>query len=629
MRRGNGPRHGRQSPAQPQEQELKDTDKTKEELIGELLELRQRVDYLENVVTEGRGEAGETVEESRERFRTLFETATEGILSIDIETREFRYANPAAARILGYSIDELKQMRLEELYPAGKVDYLLAEFDAQAAGEKGSLDAVPCVTKDGGIIYVDVIATLGVVAGRECVINFCRDVTERKLADEEISLYKSELERNRDAMLSIINHLRLVSALVDERGRVTFLSDTGFGVLKLEPEEVLGKPWEKVFPLKDSDCTQIEAMSRLPRDRRTRVPVTIESGNLRRYWMDIEVVDDPQRPDGGKIFFMYDMTEVHDLRRRLEKEVGFHDLVGRSDVMQSLFKQIGSVAAVDWTVLIEGETGTGKELVARAIHESSARRDRPFVPVNCAGLTDSLLQSQLFGHKRGAFTGAVSDQKGVFEEADGGTIFLDEIGDISVNVQTSLLRVIETMEFTRLGDSRPHKVDARVVAATNRDLKQAAKSGDFRSDLLFRLRGIRVLVPPLTSRREDIPLLAGEFLHQGAASTGRRVTDMSEDAMRVLLRYHWPGNVRQLKSAVEYALVHTEGPIIHVHDLPVELLEPASGVSADLAYSDLGEMERYQAALRDANGNRSEAARLLGVSRATFYRHLERLGITD
>jgi len=608
---------------------LKDEKKTREELIEEMVELRQRVDYLENLVTESRGGAGETVEESRERFRTLFETAAEGILSIDIETRQFRYANPAAARMLDYSIEELKGMQLEQLYPVAKVDYLLAEFDAQAAGEKGSLDAVPCVRKDGGIIYVDVIATLGVVAGRECVINFCRDVTERKLADEEIALIKSELERSRDAMLSIINHLRLVSALIDERGKVTFLSDTGFAVLRLEPEEVHGRAWEKVFPLKESDRTQIRAMARLPADRRTRVPVIIESRSARRYWMDIEVVDDPRQPGGGTIFFMYDMTEVRDLRQRLEKEVGFHDLVGRSEVMQSLFKQIGSVAAVDWTVLIEGETGTGKELVSRAIHEASARRNRPFVPVNCAGLTDSLLQSQLFGHKRGAFTGAVSDQKGVFEEADGGTIFLDEIGDISVNVQTSLLRVIETMEFTRLGDSRPHKVDVRIVAATNRDLKRAAKAGDFRSDLLFRLRGIRVALPPLSSRREDIPLLAGEFLHQGAASTGRRVTEMSEDAMRVLLRYHWPGNVRQLKSAVEYALVHAEGPIIHVHDLPVELLEPASGVSVDLAYSDLGERERYLAALRDANGNRSEAARLLGVSRATFYRHLERLGIAD
>jgi len=609
---------------------LKDSEKTREQLIGELVELRQRVDYLENVVSEGReGAAGETVDESRERFRTLFETAAEGILSIDIETKEFRYANPAAARMLGYSIGELKRMRLEEIYPAGKVDYLLAEFDAQAAGRKGSLDAVPCVNKDGGVVYIDVIATLGVVAGRECVINFCRDVTERKLADQEISLYKAELERSRDAMLSIINHLRLVSALVDESGRVTFLSDTGLRLLKLEPEGALGLQWEKVLPLKKTDCTRIKAMSGLPPESRSRIPVIVEGAGDRRYWMDIEVVDDPQRPDGGRILFMYDMTEIHDLRRRLEKETRFRDLVGNSEVMQSLFKQIGSVAAVDWTVLVEGETGTGKELVARAIHDSSNRRDRPFIPVNCAGLTDSLLQSQLYGHKRGAFTGAVSDQAGVFDEAAGGTIFLDEIGDISVNVQTNLLRVIETREFTRLGESRPHKVDVRIVAATNRDLRRAAKSGDFRSDLLFRLRGIRVLVPTLASRREDIPLLAGEFLHQGAAATGKHVREMSEDAMRVLLRYHWPGNVRQLKSAIEYALVHTDGPVIHVGDLPPELLEPASGAPGGFAYSDLGERERYMAALRDANGNRSEAARLLGVSRATFYRHLEKLGITD
>jgi DNA-binding NtrC family response regulator len=278
-------------------------------------------------------------------------------------------------------------------------------------------------------------------------------------------------------------------------------------------------------------------------------------------------------------------------------------------------------------VLIEGETGTGKELVARAIHFSSRRKHNPFIALNCAGLTDSLLGSQLFGHRRGAFTGAVEDHKGLFQAADGGTLFLDEVGDIPANVQTSLLRVLQEREVVRLGDSKPLKVDVRVLAATHHNLVDDVARGTFRSDLLYRIRVVRIHLPPLHQRREDIPLLVSHFLGQCGAATGKHVGGISTDAMGILLTYRWPGNVRELKSAVEYGIVRSKGPVIEATDLPAEIIDGATspGTLPEAAGAD--ERQRLLAALAAAKGNRVAAARLLGMSRATLYRRLAELNI--
>ncbi len=265
------------------------------------------------------------------------------------------------------------------------------------------------------------------------------------------------------------------------------------------------------------------------------------------------------------------MSEVYDLRRLLYEKAKFYDLIGKSKVMIDIYQQIKEVAKVDWTVLIEGETGTGKELVARAIHYSSPRSDKPFIAVNCAGLTDSLLSSQLFGHKRGAFTGAFEENKGVFESADGGTILLDEIGDVSMNVQTNLLRVLEEREITRLGESIARKVNVRVLASTNLDLKEQMTKGNFRQDLLYRIRVARIKLPPLREHREDIPILTESFLSQSRSATGKTIQDISSDAIRMMLEYNWPGNIRELKSAIEYAVIHCKESIIHPDDLPPEI----------------------------------------------------------
>jgi transcriptional regulator with PAS, ATPase and Fis domain len=328
----------------------------------------------------------------------------------------------------------------------------------------------------------------------------------------------------------------------------------------------------------------------------------------------------------GRIFFLYDVSELHDLRRLVDEQGSFHDLIGRSEPMQRVIRLVREVSRVDETVLVLGETGTGKELVARAIHQESVRRDGPFVAVNCGGLSEELAASQLFGHRRGAFTGAVSDNPGIFEAAQGGTLLLDEIGDLPPRIQTTLLRVIEERRVTRLGETRPRDVDVRLIAATNRDLAQDVADGRFRADLLYRIRIGRICLPPLRERREDLWSIVHHVLREQRAVTGRMAEAVSDEAMRVLLTYDWPGNVRELKNALGYAVIHCRGTAIELEDLPPELLDRQSPTAVPLDLPE-DERERIVAALERTGGERKAAALLLGIGRATLYRKLAQYGL--
>jgi len=307
-------------------------------------------------------------------------------------------------------------------------------------------------------------------------------------------------------------------------------------------------------------------------------------------------------------------------------EAAFGQIVGADPKMRQLFKLLTDVAQTNATVLIEGETGTGKELVARAIHHESARRKGPFVAVNCAGLSEELAASQLFGHRRGAFTGAVADSIGMFEAARSGTLFLDEIGDLPPRIQTTLLRVLEERTVMRIGETQPRPVDVRIVVAANRDLATEVEAGRFRADLLYRIRVGRIHLPPLRERRVDLPLLVRHILSEQRAITGRHVEAVNDEAMQALLAYEWPGNVRELKNTLGYAVIHCAGTAIELEDLPPEVLEHATPVIPP-SYLPGDERERIVAALARAGGERKAAAALLGVSRATLYRRMAHYGI--
>jgi PAS domain S-box-containing protein len=433
-------------------------------------------------------------------------------------------------------------------------------------------------------------------------------------------------ERTKDDALALLQHLGLAAFVLDERGHITFASDRGLEILGMTAEAVIGREWEQALPLHKQDRVPIRELIDTASDPRKTCVVCIEGP--RPCWVEIEVHGDPRHP-GRHIVIVHDRTELHTLRRVLNEQAAFHDLVGKSPAMLRTYQLVRDVAQVDTTVLIEGETGTGKELIARAIHSCSGRKHKPFIAANCAGLTDSILTSQLFGHKRGAFTGAVNDQQGLFEAAEGGTLFLDEIGDIPPQVQTALLRVLQEKEITRLGEAKPRKVDVRVVAATHHNLSEDVVRGSFRADLLYRIRIARVQLSPLRERREDIPLLAQSFLGQICTATGKTIERLNPDTLRLLMSHAWPGNVRELKSAIEFAVISCKAKEVLPIDLPPEIISapvvPSSSVWIPLPNRD--EKSRFLAALSDAKGNRTEAARRLGVSRATFYRRLVELDI--
>jgi two-component system response regulator AtoC len=313
------------------------------------------------------------------------------------------------------------------------------------------------------------------------------------------------------------------------------------------------------------------------------------------------------------------------LRQKLEDRYRFENIIAKSSKMQRVIEVIKVVAKSNATVLITGESGTGKELVARAIHSQSDRRSKPFVAVSCAALPESLLESELFGHEKGSFTGAYAQKKGKFEFANGGTLFLDEVGEMSANIQVHLLRVLEEKEFTRVGGNEPIKVDVRVISATNKDLRKAIEKQEFREDLYYRLNVVNIELPPLRERKEDIPLLAEHFLHKFAMENRKEVTEFSPEAIEFLLDYDWPGNVRELENAIERAIILSKDSPITTADLPQENLLPVGSTSTG---KNLKEVEKSHIlnVLRETGENYSEAARILGVSRMTLYNKAKEYG---
>jgi DNA-binding NtrC family response regulator len=322
--------------------------------------------------------------------------------------------------------------------------------------------------------------------------------------------------------------------------------------------------------------------------------------------------------------------EVQQLHERLDRKFSFDGIIGNSAGLASIIEKVRLVAPTRSTILVEGETGTGKELVAQAIHQNSDRARKPFVAVHCAALASNILESELFGHEKGAFTGATERRVGRFEAADGGTLFLDEIGEIDSGTQVKLLRFLETRAFERLGSVKSVKVDVRLVAATNRDLEQMVREGDFREDLLYRLNVVRLRMPPLRERREDISLLLRHYIGRMAEENGVPPIEVDVEALRVLENYGWPGNIRELRNFAENAVVLQRGGRLTVYDLDPRYLGHADlGIteSAEPAGHPLSVEENEKRLMRNAlvqaGGNRSKAAEMLGISRRTLYRKLK------
>jgi len=319
------------------------------------------------------------------------------------------------------------------------------------------------------------------------------------------------------------------------------------------------------------------------------------------------------------------------LRQELKERYDFSNIVGTSGPMRQVYEQVAQVARTNTTVLLRGESGTGKELIAHAIHYNSSRAKKPFIKVSCAALPHDLIESELFGYEKGAFTGAQTAKKGRFELAEGGTLFLDEIGELNLSTQVKLLRVLQEREFERLGSTETTRANIRLVAATNKDLEKAIAAGEFREDLFYRLNVFAIFVPPLRERRPDILLLADHFVEKFAREHGKKVKRISTPAIDMLASYHWPGNVRELANAIERATVVCDGQVLHAHHLPPTLqTAEASGTGQTASLSDAleaFEKDALQDALKSARGNRAKAARLLATTERIFNYRVRKYGI--
>ncbi|MFG0252272.1 MAG: sigma-54 interaction domain-containing protein [Phycisphaerales bacterium JB038] len=419
---------------------------------------------------------------------------------------------------------------------------------------------------------------------------------------------------------------------IDRQCRITFFNREAERVTGYGREEALGEVLNDIIRASHSidDCplrrtletgeTIMGHLTYLLHRNGRRVPIRVTTGPLR----------DEAGETIGAIETFQDLSRVEELQKRLEAKYTFEDIIGRSAAMQRLFELLPVVAESESTILIGGASGTGKELAARAIHNLSPRREKKFVVVNCGALPDTLLESELFGYKKGAFTDARSDKPGRFAVAEGGTIFLDEIGDISPAMQSRLLRVLQERIYEPLGSVAPVRTNVRVVAASNRDLRRLVKAGTFRQDLFYRINVIRIELPPLSERREDVPLLIEHFLHRFNRLYERDVPGLSDEAMAVLLQHDYPGNVRELENVIEHAFVLCQGHLIERRHLPPWLADNDGRAAAPtLGALTLKQYERLAIAdaIRRHGGNRHAAANALGIHPSTLFRKVKVLGI--
>ncbi|MEW6443803.1 MAG: sigma 54-interacting transcriptional regulator [bacterium] len=419
---------------------------------------------------------------------------------------------------------------------------------------------------------------------------------------------------------------------VDETGRITSFNRAAQEMMGYTENEVLGRMCREVFraDMCEHNCPLKRSIATGERTEAWEVTVTARDGRQLPVAISTAALVEGGTVIGGVEMFRDVSTETT-LKKQLFSTYGFEDILTKSAAMKSVLEMLPLVANSQSTVLIEGDSGTGKELVARAIHNFGPRRHRPFVALNCAALPDTLLESELFGYKRGAFTDAKKDKPGRFARAEKGTLFLDEVGDLSPAIQAKLLRVLQEKTYEPLGSTQPVRADVRIIAATNRNLAKEVQRKRFRQDLYFRLNVVKIPLPPLSERREDIPLLVHHFIKRFNALQGRRIARCSERVMAALMSYPFPGNVRELENAIEHAFVVCGGDTIQMEDLPPHILSAASEstrpVPAAFRPLEQAEAEVIRSLLERHGGNRKRAAGEMGVSRNTLWRKMRRYGL--
>ena len=421
---------------------------------------------------------------------------------------------------------------------------------------------------------------------------------------------------------------------VDHEGRITSFNRAAERITGFLREEAVGQYCHEIF--RSNLCFEACALKHTAETSETIVNLEVNILNRDNREIPISistaVVRDESGNAVGAVETFRDLSLINELHKEISRQYSFQDILGRSKAILDLFQILPDISQSDATVLLEGESGTGKELFAAAIHNLSSREKQALIKVNCAALPETLLESELFGYKKGAFTDAKRDKPGRFRQAHGGTIFLDEIGDLSKGTQVKLLRVLEQKEYEPLGSTTTEKVDVRIIAATNRDLMEMMHRREFREDLFFRLNVIRLRIPPLRERREDIPLLLDHFIERINLKQSKQIKKLSRSALKILLNYNFPGNVRELENIIEHAIILTKGIEIQPRNLPSYLsskqIEPPGRTKIseeqDLAVLEKVERDLIASALERNGGNTAAAAKELGIHRTTLWRKMKR-----
>ncbi len=427
-----------------------------------------------------------------------------------------------------------------------------------------------------------------------------------------------EKEKYRSNLEAIFKSVQDGIITVDEELTGIEINNAAENLFGLSRRHFIGKKLNHIQNWRGSKCLEIlvETLEKRRPLKAYRVQCQHEKGNERLMTLSTYPLLNGQDQFVGAVMTAKDETYVAHLEEELGEHRQFHNLVGNNKKMREIYYLIEKLADVPTTVLIQGESGTGKELAADAIHHLGNRKDKPFVKVNCSALTESLLESELFGHVKGAFTGAIKDKVGRFQKADGGSILLDEIGDISPRMQLRLLKVLQNKEFERVGESTSSKVDIRILAATNQDLSKKVREGSFREDLYYRLNVVKITLPSLRERREDIPLLLEHFIKKLNKKLGKEIAGVSEEVKRGFMNYSWPGNVRELEHCLEHSFVICSRPVVSFEDLPSDF--PGYKDS-----EDTDGPQRILKALENASWNKAKAARFLGMSRKTLYKKIK------
>ncbi len=458
---------------------------------------------------------------------------------------------------------------------------------------------------------------------QETLIHVANIALKHKAIMDEKEKYRSNLE-------AIFRSVKDAIITVDKELRILELNESARTICGLG-RDAIGKIFGAVPIGCQRRCLEslVETIEKKHSVEADAIECMQKNGSGRVVDISISPLLDHQGLFTGAVIVVRDETRLADLERDLKERHQFHNIIGGSSGMQEIYTLIENLADVQTTVLVTGESGTGKELVAEALHFKGARSNKPLVKVHCAALSENLLESELFGHVKGAFTGAVKERIGRFQRADGGTIFLDEIGDIPQRTQLRLLRVLQEMEFERVGDSTPIKVDVRVIAATNMNLSEKVKRGEFREDLYYRLNVVEVSLPPLRERLEDMPFLVDHFLKKFSKRLDRDISSVSADVMNIFMNYPWPGNIRELEHTIEHAFIVCRRNTIAVDHLPRNVKDFASSKSYRYGDQEKDEPELILRTLEKTAWNKARASRLLGIDRKTLYRKIEKYQIED